>query len=201
MKKINLSLLFIIPFLASCANYQQTGSGCGCTPVAVELIKNDDRGLLRNALAARLSESRKFAYTSSATSRAKLVVDITKDSAENVGQGVIRDPKTKAMGDKFIPTEANRTLFAKVSVVDRDNGKDLIEPFVVSASVDFDFVEPTSVNAVRHYRANGDETTLLQYSMGQLDSRESALGESASSIYDQLSKKIIIGLKRAKTLN
>lgn len=186
--------------MASCASYQQAGAGCGCTPVAVELIKNDDRGLLRNALAARLSESRKFAYTSSASSRAKLVVEIKKDSCENIGQGPLVDPKTKKMGNKFVPMEANRTLFAKVSVVDRESGKNLFEPFTVSATVDFDFIDPTNISAVRYYNPDGRETTTLQYSMGQLDSKESALGETSASIYDQLSKKIVAGLKRAKAI-
>ena len=174
---MKVSKLVILPFcflLVSCGSYSQVGGGKS-TATTVQTIQSDRSGVLRNCLAEHLSESRKFVYSSGSRAKAKIVVDIASDRCDSIGYGVEVDPKTLRKGSKLFPSESNRTAVANVSVVSLESGENLVEPFSVSATLDFDYVNPSSVSSVQHFNRDKSETTVMRHSMGQLDSKEATI--------------------------
>ena len=97
----------------------------------------------------------------------------------------------------FYPSEGMREVVAKIELVDIKSGDSVIKPFFLSATADYDFVNPTVREAVE-FPLNNETTSVLQYSLGQLDSEEGAKSASYKPAYEKLAKKIINRLNRTR---
>ena len=102
----------------------------------------------------------------------------------------------------YYPSEGMREVVAKVELYDTRTGKVVIGPFFEKATVDYDFVNPTSPDGIQFKDALGGDESILQYSYGQLDSEEGAEAESYNPIYNHLAKKIVSRLlKSGRSIN
>jgi hypothetical protein len=188
-KYLIISTLFI---LTGCG-YQQTTTALSSAPISIALVKNDENGLLRGQLAQKMGETNKFRYSSSSNAKYELLIDVSGDRIETVGhsKGV-----GKSLG-KLVPTEGNRFITAKVKVLEKASGKEVVAPFVVTASVDFDFITPSSEEDIYWKIPNGKKIETLKYSYGQLDAKETAEKECQEPLFDRLSSQIVSALSRA----
>lgn len=187
-------LLFSILSLSSCG---YRGVYCDTAeiakPVSIALISIDDNGLLRQKLAKGLSASGKYYYTST-QSRYQLNVQILTNKTENIGYMWDRKPITGVLLNKLYPSEGRRFITAKVTMKDTHLNENLIKPFEVSTQTDYDFVNPTVLENIQFIDTFGEVKSVLQYSLGQLDSEEGAQTESYEPLYDLLVEKIIRGI-------
>jgi len=108
-----------------------------------------------------------------------------------------RDPINNTDLGVFYPIEDSRECIAKVELVDSKTNKAVITPFFVKASADYDYVNPTVRQAVEFTTPSDGTQSVLQYSLGQLDSQEGADKESFNPIYNKLAKKIVARLSRS----
>jgi len=166
-------------------------------PVSIPLIYADDNGILRENLAHAISNTGRYFYKSS-NARYQLVVKILNDKTEKVSYIWDQDPISGEILNRLYPSEGRRLIKALVSFKDTELDKCVVEPFEVSTFVDFDFVNPTVLKNIQFQDVFGETQSVLQYSLGQLDSEEGAKSESYYPIYKELTEKIIQGIHLEK---
>lgn len=192
-----VSIIAVASLLTGCSYTAPTNQfGEDVAVMSISLIRGDEDGYLRDDLARQLSRSPGYAYSSS-SGPYRIDVKIDKDSAEKIGYAWDEEPLTGAFIQRLYPNEGRRIVKATVSVTDTQQNKVVIEPFVVTASAEFDFVNPTALKNIEFRDMDGQEHSVLQYSLGQLDSEEGAKAESFQPLASELSKQIMQALKRA----
>jgi len=199
--KQRILLLLMCVMLASC-KYKTAAQLAGqAKPIktSIPVIKKDSNGYLRNYLARELSFSNSYDYQSRKAPY-QLVVSITEDRNSRITFMWDRDPKTNANLDVFYPSEGMREVVAKVELIDSKTGEKVIEPFFLNATADYDFVNPTVRQAVEFPSPTGP-VSVLQFSLGQLDSEEGAKDASYKPVYERLARKIVRRLTRTRLPN
>lgn len=199
MKKIVILSLLAL-FLSSCRYKSAVLNINGDTVIttAIPVIKDDPEGYLRNYLAREMATTGSIYYKDTG-SKYKLVVSIERDSNSKISFLWDRDPETNKNLHVFYPAEGMREVVAKVELINAKTEDAVIEPFFISASADYDFVNPTVLDTVEFRDALGGDESILQYSLGQLDSEEGAKTESYNPVYQRLAKKIVARLMRSST--
>ncbi|MCH9616970.1 MAG: hypothetical protein SP4CHLAM5_05570 [Chlamydiia bacterium] len=165
---------------------------------SIPVIKKDPEGFLRNYLAREMASSRSLYYKDTGA-KYSLKVSIEQDTNSKITFLWDRDPVTNENLKVFYPSEGMREVVVKVELVEEESGDAVIEPFFISASADYDFVNPTVPDTVQFLDALGGEESVLQYSLGQLDSEEGAKDTSYNPVYQRLAKKIVNRLMRSST--
>ncbi|MCH9811322.1 hypothetical protein K0U07_01000 [bacterium] len=197
MKRIGL-LVFSAFALSSC-RYKDAAlniNGSTVITTSIPVIKKDPNGLLRNYLAREMSQSNSLYYRDSGAKYA-LKVSVDKDDNSHISFMWDRDPVTNENLHVYYPAEGMREVVAKVELIEIATGETVIEPFYISARADYDFVNPTVKDSVQFQDAFGGEESILQYSLGQLDSEEGAKAESFDPVYNRLAKKIVSRLLKS----
>ncbi len=194
-KKFSLIVLTIL--LAGCG-YRAVGTAPSdrALSVTIPLIRDDEDGVLRNALAQSLSETGKYVYTSY-DAPYELIVKIEKNVTDTTGYAWDVDPSTGLTVNRLYPSEGRKVVGALVTLQNSKTKEALLEPFRVSAQANYDFVNPTAVKDIEYIGLDGKKGTVLQYSLGQLDSEEGAKGEVQHPIFKELAYKIGEAIVRA----
>jgi hypothetical protein len=198
--KISLSLLAFSSFLCGCG-YSVQGSSTSnqALMVSIPLIHEDDDGILRNCLAREISETGKYRYSSSDTLN-ELVIKFENEYVDTIGYEWDVNAATGVNLNRLYPDEGRKTVVALVTLLDSKTKKPIVEPFKVSASANYDFVNPVALKDIEFQDMWGQKQTTLQYSLGQLDSEEGARSVSHHPLYQELAKKIVEGLRRAPSI-
>jgi hypothetical protein len=69
-------------------------------------------------------------------------------------------------------------------------GEEVIQPFEVSAFVDYDYTDPGSPQDLMFRPASKNAESIMQFSLGQLDSYEGASDDASSLVFRKLAEKI-----------
>lgn len=197
MKKV-LSFILIAALCSSC-RYQSSKillNGDSVIETSIPTINKDPNGYFRNYLAREMAYTNGLYYKED-HAKYKLLVTVTEDTKTKITYMWDRDPVTNKDLRVFYPTEDSRECIAKVELLDSKTGKAVIAPFFVKASADYDYVNPTVRQAVEFTTPSDGTQSVLQYSLGQLDSLEGADKESFNPIYNKLAKKIVARLSRS----
>ncbi len=203
MKKF--TILGLVAVLCNSCNYSVSKldiDGQSSIETSVAVIKKDPRGILRNQIAREMAFTNCLRYKDH-SAKYKLLVTITEDATSKITFMWDRNPKTNADLEVFYPTEAQRQLIAKVELVDAKSGVAVIEPFFLQADSIYDFVNPTVPGTLEFNDPYVGDLSVLQYSLGQLDSEEGAEIESYEPAFEMLAKRIVSRLAktRAKKIN
>lgn len=192
MKK-SLLLIFLMLGLSSCKNYSAsklTIDGDSVITTAIPVIRKDPNGYLRNYIAREMSYTNSLYYKDRGA-KYQLLVTITEDTNSKISYMWDRDPVTNGNLGVFYPTEGMKEVIAKVELIDRKTGSTVIEPFFVKAEAIYDFVNPTVPDTVEFQTAFGGDESILQYSLGQVDSELGAKEATYNPVYQRLAKKIV----------
>ena len=199
MRNILLSIMMILSMI-SCS-YKSVNSKPlrhrGDLSTSIAVIKKDPDGYLRNYLAREIGFSNLFSYKD-VNAKYKLYITITEDNTSRICFMWDRNPVTNENLGVYYPTEGMRAVIAKVELKDSLSDKSVIEPFYLKANGIYDFVNPTVPDTVQFETAFGGDESVLQYSLGQLDSEEGAKSASYEPIYQDLAQKIVRRLVRSK---
>jgi hypothetical protein len=198
--KVLVVLLLISGLLSGCGYSVQ-----GSTPsekiglVSIPVIKEDDDGILRNSLARAISETGKYKYASKEAS-AELVIKFENEYVDIIGYEWDVNAATGIELNRLYPDEGRKSVVASVALIDVKTKDPIIEPFKVIAQANYDFVNPVALKDIEFRDARGQKQTTLQYSLGQLDSEEGARSACSATLYQDLAKKILDGLRRAPSV-
>ncbi len=195
--KISLSLFICMSLLCGCGySMQGSSNSAEALLISIPLIQEDDDGILRSCLARSISETGKYRYTSN-KSLNELIVTFEKEYVDTIGYEWDVNAATGINLERLYPDEGRKTVIATVTLLDSRTKQPIIEPFKVSAQVNYDFVNPVALNDIEFKDMWGRKQTTLQYSLGQLDSEEGARSASQEPLYQELAKKITEGLRRS----
>jgi hypothetical protein len=199
MKIFSKSFLFVFLFLCmvSCGYRSVTQNEIS---IEVPYIQGDKTGLLTNKLIEKLDNS-KFNYKKDA--KLKLIAKILSQNTEEIGFKHDFD-KNNVLKKNVIPVEGREKLILEVSIVkdinrtssDKENDDEIVwGPFKITDSVDFDYVDEDSLNDLSFIDSAGSRKKILSYSLGQLESIQSAKNASNENLYEKISKKIVDALE------
>lgn len=193
-RAVVLTLPFLLIGCGYCKPTNQLGDDVAV--LAVPLIRGDEDGLLRSDLAKEIAHSSGYSYSSS-DARYRLDVTINSDSKETIGYVWDEEPITGAFIKRLYPNESRRKVKTTVSLYDLLEKKTVIAPFIVEGFADYDFVNPTALKNIEFKDGMDEDHSVLQYSLGQLDSEEGARLESFQPLSASLATQIMEALKRA----
>jgi hypothetical protein len=94
--------------------------------------------------------------------------------------------------DNLLASEGRTTIRAEVSLFEGD--RVVFGPKIISAFVDYDYVDGDSLQDLTFTSPTGALITVLPFSLGQLDSPESAQEGALRPLYRKLAQKIIDGI-------
>jgi hypothetical protein len=165
----------------------------GTISVSIPYIKGDGQGRLNSELAKALSESGMFDYMQNG-GELILQATIIADGDERIGFRFDRDATTGKLRDNVIGTENRRSMSVQVMLVDAYTHETVLEPQVINAIVDYDYVDSNSVRDLTFTTTQGVPQKVLDFSLGQLDSVEGAHDDTSIDVYRLLAQKIVDGL-------
>ncbi len=187
MKKLPLLLLVI---LMGCGYHFEGEKG---ESISVPYIPNDVGGQLNAELAYMLSTSGQFDYSQSGGALI-LKVAVLADNSDRIGFRYDRDPTSGKLRKNIVGTENRRTLSAEVTLIDAYTQEVLLGPQVVTANADYDYVDSNSIRDLVFINSKGQSQTVLDFSLGQLDSIEGAHDDTSPTVYRHLAREIVQGL-------
>lgn len=188
--KILLPFLFLI--CASCG--YRFDPGCeGRSTISVPYVQGDNEGKLTDAVIKTLSESGAYEYQRSC-GRLSLEVILVGDSNDRIGfRHDVSDTSGK-IRKNIIGIENRRTLSAQVSLIDPITEEILFGPHVVTASMDYDYVDENSLRDLSFIDSFGVRESSIQFSLGQLDAKDFAERDVLIPLYQRLAEKIVDGI-------
>ena len=182
-------------FLSSCGYlFEGAERSYSKTTISIPYVKGDAEGKLTSALTAALSASGAFECMQNGGSLT-LMVNILSQGNDRIGYSYDRSGTKGTLDKNLLPTENRKNTVVEIKLVESASDEVILGPVTVSASIDYDYVDPSSIRDLG-FNNHGKKETSLQFSLGQLDSVEGAQDDAASSLYIVLSKKIVDGILR-----
>lgn len=176
-------------------------SGCGYhfenqderLSLSIPYVRGDNEGQLTNELIRQFAYSGGYDYVKDGGNLLLKVV-VIGDGTEKIGYRYDRNEFTGELQTNLLPTENRRTITAEVTLINSPTGEILIGPHLVEASSDYDYTDVNSIQDLAFTTPSGKLETVLNFSLGQVDSVEGAQDDAIEPIYRNLAKKIITAI-------
>ena len=187
-------LAFFILLLVSSCGYQFQNNDDQLT-LSIPYVKGDNEGQLTNELIRQFAYSGAYQYVKE-DGNLTLKVVILGDTSEKIGFRYDRNEFTGKLETNLQPTEDRRTITAQVSLVNAATEEIVIGPYQVSSFSDYDYTDINSIQSLSFFTPGGKRQTILNFSLGQVDSIEGAQDDAVVPLYRNLAKKIADGILR-----
>jgi hypothetical protein len=161
--------------------------------ISIPYVPSDYEGQLTSELARQIAASGGYTYVRSG-GELTLKVAIVGDASDRIGFRYDRKETSGKIEHNLMPTENRRTLTAEVTLLETATDKIVAGPTEVQAFAEFDYVDVNSLKDLSFVTSSGKRQTVLNYSLGQLDSVEGAQDDAMLPIYRLLAQKIVTGL-------
>jgi len=161
--------------------------------LSIPYVRGDNEGQLTNELIRQFAYSGGYTYVKDG-GNLLLKVLIIGDGTEKVGYRYDRNEFTGKLQTNLLATENRRTIKAEVTLVNAATDEILIGPHLVEASSDYDYTDVNSIQDLAFVTPSGKLETVLNFSLGQVDSIEGAQDDAIVPIYRNLAKKIVAGM-------
>ena len=155
--------------------------------IVVPFIKNDDDGILTSEIAISLKTAG-LAHVDPCNGDFRLEVSIDKIANEQIGYR--RDPQKirNKIKKNLTSSEGRRTLEVTIKMVRCDTNQLVWGPCHLQADSSYDFVDGDSFQDLTF---SSPPIEVLPFSLGQLESVESAQEAATQSLYRMMGKKIV----------
>ena len=177
-----------LALLSSCG-YQFVSSAKDPISLSIPFIAGDPEALLQTELTRSLASTGGFTVKPSG-GEYTLVVSLEEDEDERVGFRYDRDNTEGTLEKNLLGVENRRHVKAKVSLIKASTGEELITDEAVKAFVVYDYTDPGSPRDL----VFSEKQSVMQFSLGQLDSYEGAFDSSSKPVFMQLAKSIAGGV-------
>lgn len=183
-----LLLLFFIALLSGGCGYRW-GESSKKEGFAVPFVEGDTSGICTSLLISELS-SRGFQYRNNDS--CNLTLKVTLLDWESVPIGYKHSRHNDGELKKSIyPTENKLSVKAQVVIFDKIERKIIFGPKVVSADVDYDYVNQNSLPDLSVKSPSRKRVSVLSFSAGQLEDSSNAEEGACRPLFHQLSQKIV----------
>ncbi|MFY7843134.1 MAG: hypothetical protein ACOVOR_03865 [Rhabdochlamydiaceae bacterium] len=192
------TILFIFSLVFSGCGYQfsnqlETVSSKPTLTILAE--KKCDFGDLNRALVREVLTRNQFVYDKHCGQYA-LVVNLIDDHKHKIGFRYDYDQNKEKLKSRLTPVEWRRILKVEVSLFDQRLRKNVWGPKMIEVDLDYDCYNNQNVNDLGFLKRGNIKESVMDFSMGQLDSKEGAEENTnerictilASSIFDQIAE-------------
>jgi hypothetical protein len=182
--------------LSSCGyRYSPEDSELSNGPVSISVpyIPGDADAIFNNELVYQLGASGQFVCVSSGGDYV-LQTKIISDTQSRIGFRYDRDNVEGSLEKNLLGVEDRRVVKAEIVFIEAASGKILMGPVEVSSDVDYDYTDPGSPRDLLFNSPSGSSMSIMQFSLGQLDSYEGAYDSASKGVYRKLAEKITEGL-------
>jgi len=172
---------------------------CGCgyqfqdtsekTTISIPYVKGDNEGQLTNELIRQFASSGAYQFVHSG-GHLRLKVAIIGDSTDRIGYQYDRKEFSGKRERNLQANENRRNITAEVTLVDERTDEVLFGPTHMTASADYDYVDINSIRDLAFVTPSGKIESVMQLSLGQLDSVEGASDDAIMALYRYLAAKI-----------
>jgi len=183
----------LLLFLAASCGYHYRENTESLT-LTVPFIKGDIDGKLTNAVVHALSSSGDFVYQ---REEGNLILSLTllADTDERIGYRYDRKPTTGKRRKNIVGTENRETVNIEVKLIHAATQEVLFGPRMISASAEYDYVDSNSIEDLTFIQPGGKATTVINFSLGQLDSIEGAHDDARAPIFRKIADKLVDELR------
>lgn len=158
--------------------------------IQVPFISGDIDGDFTSQLIQKLHESPFFTYTNVGGDYQLDVKVLSKDD-EQIGYRKDRLRIDGSLKRNIRPVEGRRILSVLAKVVNKRSKEIIWGPYTISADADYDYVDGDSLFDLTFIGPTGARTTVLSFSLGQLESKFSAQLAADKPLYRQLSHTLV----------
>ncbi len=123
--------------------------------------------------------------------RYRLEVGITAGEGQTIGYRRDRQQISGESQKNLVASEKRRTMIVQAALYESDSNKIIQGPFQIEAYTDFDYVDGDSIQDLVFIAPNGKRQVALPFSLGQLESIESAEEAAMKPLHSQIAKKIV----------
>ncbi len=158
--------------------------------VCVPYATGDETGALTGEVIGAINRSALMEVRQSET-EFRLQLTVLSDRSETIG--FRRDPQ-EIRGEiekNLLASEGRRILEVEAAIYSIEPSALVWGPYHLTADADYDYVDGDSLQDLSFVSASGALTTVLPFSLGQLEPAESAQAASTSTLYTQLAKKLV----------
>ena len=183
------SLIAGLSLFPACSYRWQPEYPYGIRPtVSVPFVVGDEDGMLTAAIIRALSSSGLVDVRSSGGDY-QLQVTITSGTSENIGYRIDPQKVDGKVRKNLLACEGRRTMSIQASLC---QGEELIYgPYPITCDAEYDYVDGDSIQDLTFVNPAGKVVTVLPFSLGQLESVESAQEASSKPLYNRLAQKIV----------
>lgn len=187
MRRIAIALICAFLSLESCG-YHWAKNDCARS-ICVPYVVGDQDGMLSSALIRECCNASDLRVSSDAPYRLK--VAIVQDSVDPLGYRLDRQKIDHHIRKHLTQNEERRTILVDVTLEDRLDDHPIMGPFRLSAYEDYDYVDGDALADLQFHNASGEKVIVLPFSLGQLESQESAHAAAEVPLYHKISQKIV----------
>ncbi len=184
---VKIKYFFFLFFLFFSCSYHLK-QNIGEKSFNLHYVGGDFDGLLTKELICQIAASGVFEYKKSGADY-KLKVNVENVTNDQIGYRYDRDNDGK-LKKYLMPTESRQKISASVSIFSNSLDKVVWGPKTICADVDYDYVEQDDLKDLSFIK-DGERTTVLAFSIGQMESINCAQEASLLPLYRSLCKKII----------
>ncbi|HSX25766.1 MAG TPA: LPS assembly lipoprotein LptE [Chlamydiales bacterium] len=189
--KLLASFSYLI-FLAGCGYRWQPEYPCSERPtITVPFVRGDEDGSLTNEIIRALSTSG-LADVRHSGGDYRLQVTMKDSQFETIGYRRDRQKITGEIKKNLLACEGRKTL--NIEAILFQGEQIAYGPYQISAQADYDYVDGDSLQDLTFISATGVFTTVLPFSLGQLESNETAQEAATRPIYAKIAQKIVDAL-------
>ncbi len=155
--------------------------------LAIPFIPGDEDGTLTNEIIRTISASgiakvhREGKY--------RLEVHLKDTQIDTIGYRRDKQKVSGKVSTNIVATEQRKSLSLEASIYDQDN-RLVFGPCTVSSNIEYDFIDGDSIQDLLFINPKGVPTTVLPFSLGQLEPVEAAQEAASRPIYQKLARKI-----------
>lgn len=186
-----MRFLYLFILLAGCG-YQFQEREDRLT-LSIPYVQGDNEGQLTNELIRQFAYSGAYSYVKE-DGNLILKVAILGDTTEKIGFRYDRNEFTGKLETNLQPTEDRRTVTAEVILINAATEEVVTGPTIVTAFSDYDYTDINSIRSLSFFTPGGKRQTVLNFSLGQVDSIEGAQDDAVAPLSRQLAKKIVDGI-------
>lgn len=183
------NLLLSYSLLSGCSYHWQPEFSENIRPtITVPFVEGDEEGFLTAEIISSLSASG-LADVRSSGGDYQLAVSIVGAEDEKIGFRIDPQKVDGEVRKNLLASEGRRTMTIEAALC---NGDEVIYgPYRITADAEYDYVDGDSIQDLTFMNPAGTLVTVLPFSLGQLESVESAQAAATRPLYRKLAQKIV----------
>lgn len=161
--------------------------------IAISPISGDEEGALIHEIARALSAAGLAAIVQGSADY-RLEITLSEANTETIGYRFNRQKVSDRVDQNLVATEGRRSLTIEATLYEGSSEKIAYGPYRVSAFADYDFLDGDSIQDLTFIGPQGNQVTVLPFSLGQLEPNEAAQEAATYPLYVRLSRKLVDAL-------